>query len=299
MSPSVGCPAGAPGDIHLAQGFWKSATRQARSRALVGYGGCRYLGPVPSPARPISVAQDHHILIITMERESKRNAIDEEMTALLDAALDRLDDDVDLRVGILTGTRLVFSAGTDLRNGSGDPTPRGGPYGVIRRRRRRPLIAAVEGPAFGGGFELVLACDLVVASDTALFGLPEVRRGTVATYGGLFRGPHALPLNVARELALAGRFLGAERAHQLGFVNELVPAGCALDAALRLAREICGNSPLSVQESKRVMDYVMYSDEELGWRITGEAREAIYRSEDMREGIAAFFEGRPPEWRGH
>src|SRR4051794_14293515 len=159
-----------------------------------------------------------------MDRPGKRNAVDAAMTAQLSAALDLLEDDDELWVGVLTGTGGAFSAGTDLIAGAGEPTPRGGPYGVVRRVRAKPLIAAVEGLALGGGMEMVLACDLVVAGRGATFGLPEVARGLVATCGGLFRGPRALPRNVARELLYTGERLGAERAERPRLVHG-VPRG--------------------------------------------------------------------------
>jgi enoyl-CoA hydratase len=133
------------------------------------------------------------ILVVRIEREHKRNAIDVEAALGIDAALNRLDDDPALWVGVLTGTQTVFSAGTDLKDGAGARTERGGEYGLIRRSRVKPLIAAVEGVAFGGGFEMALACDLIVASRTARFALPETRRGVVATSGALFRAVRALP----------------------------------------------------------------------------------------------------------
>ena len=149
--------------------------------------------------------RDGHVLVISMQRQAKRNAIDRAMADALDAALNELDDDEDLWAGVLTGTTDVFSAGSDLTAGGDYVTDRGGEYGIIRRLRRKPLIAAVEGPALGGGLEIVLACDLVVASRTARFGLPEVSIGVVPTCAGLFRAPRALPLNVARQLILTGR----------------------------------------------------------------------------------------------
>ena len=133
--------------------------------------------------------RDGAVLIVSMERAAKRNAIDRAMADALDAALNELDDDDQLWAGVLTGTADVFSAGSDLTAGGDYRTVRGGEYGIIRRRRRKPLVAAVEGPALGGGLEIVLACDLVVAATTARFGLPEVRIGVVPTCAGLFRAP--------------------------------------------------------------------------------------------------------------
>ena len=143
----------------------------------------------------------------------------------IDEALNLLEDDDELWAGVITGNAAVFSAGTDLRDGTGGPTERGGEYGMIRRRRSKPLIAAVEGPAFGGGFEIALACDLVVASRTARFALPESRRGVIASSGALFRAMRALPLNVARELLITGAVLDADRGYQIGFVNRVTDPG--------------------------------------------------------------------------
>ena len=237
-----------------------------------------------------------HVYVVSMQREAKRNAIDARMAAALDGAFNEFSDDPSLWVAILTGTASAFCAGTDLHEGSGDPTGRGGAYGIITRSRSKPLIAAVEGAAVGGGLEIVLACDLVVASRAAQFGLPEAARGTVPVYGGLFRGPRALPLNVLKELAFTGRPIDAERCFGLGFVNRLVECGEALNGALRLAEEICACSPVSVQESLRVIDRTTTIHDETGWQSTAVARDVILTSADMREGIAAFLERRAPRW---
>jgi enoyl-CoA hydratase/carnithine racemase len=160
------------------------------------------------------------------------------------------------------------------------------------------LIAAVEGLALGGGMELVLACDLVVAGRGATFGLPEVARGVVATCGALVRAPRALPLNVARELLLTGDRLGAERAERLGFVNVLADDGHALDEAVALAERICRNSPVAARASLRALAETVGRDDELGWAATGRAIEAIRASADAEEGIAAFADKRAPRWTG-
>lgn len=239
-----------------------------------------------------------HVLLIRMARPEKRNAVDAAMTAGLDEALNTLDDDPDLWCGVLAGDAVAFCAGTDLAAGSGGPTPRGGNYGVVRRDRRRPLIAAVEGVAYGGGFEIVLACDMVVASATARFGLPEVARGLVANCGALFRAPRPLPLNVAKQMLVTGRPIGAERAYALGLVTELVGPGDAEAAALELAAQVCENSPLAVSVSLRALERVVSEPDDRGWHATEIASAAIERSEDRAEGIAAFLEKRPPRWTG-
>jgi enoyl-CoA hydratase/carnithine racemase len=237
------------------------------------------------------------VLVVRLEREHKRNAVDPELTAGIDAALNRLEDDPELWAGVITGTSTVFSAGTDLRAGMSG-TERGGSYGVIRRRRLKPLIAAVEGPALGGGFEIVLACDLVVASTMARFGLPEVQRSLVPTCAGMFRSMRALPLNVARELLLTGDPIDAERAERLGLVNRLTEPGAALTEAVGLATRICPNGPVAVRETLRVLDGLHAGPDAVGWELT-EAAEAVIRSSpDTIEGVEAFFERRDPQWTG-
>ncbi|MFD0331461.1 enoyl-CoA hydratase-related protein [Streptacidiphilus monticola] len=183
------------------------------------------------------------VLEVRICREERRNAVDRRVADGLDAAFNLLEDDPKLWVGVLTGTGRVFSAGSDLTAGGDYVTERGGAYGLVRRQRRKPLIAAVEGAALGGGLELVLACDLVVASTSARFGLPEVKLGLVARCGGLFRGPRALPVNLAREMVLTGDPIDAQRAHAHGLVNRLTAPGHALPTALELADRICDNSP--------------------------------------------------------
>jgi enoyl-CoA hydratase/carnithine racemase len=234
-----------------------------------------------------------------MRREAKRNAIDRAMADALDAALNELDDDPDLWAGVLTGTADVFSAGSDLTARGDYVTDRGGEYGIIRRIRRKPLVAAVEGPALGGGLEIVLACDLVVAATTARFGLPEVTIGVVPTCAGLFRAPRALPLNIARQLILTGRPIDAARAYQLGFVNVLSEPGHALAEAERLAQEICENAPVSVRACLAAVNALIGEDDALGWEQTDAALAAASSSADAREGVKAFLEKRPPVWTGH
>lgn len=237
------------------------------------------------------------VIVVRIEREEKRNAIDAAVTAGIDAALNRLEDDPALRVGILTGTANVFSAGTDLGVGM-SKSERGGSYGVIRRSRSKPLIAAVEGLALGGGFEIVMACDLVVASETARFGLPEVTRSLIPTCGGLFRAGRVLPANVAAELLLLGRPIDAERAERLGLANLLVPAGQALARALEMAETIAGNGPVAVRETMRFLEAFRAEEEARGWEGTTRGERVIYAAEDTVEGVKAFFERRPPRWKG-
>jgi enoyl-CoA hydratase len=246
----------------------------------------------------LTVERTDHVLVISMQRGEKYNAINRQMADELDAALSQLDDDGELWAGVLTGTSDAFCAGSDLTAGGDYVTERGGEYGIIRRERRKPLVAAVEGFALGGGLEIVLACDLVVASTSARFGLPEVKRGVVPTCGALFRGPRALPVNLAREMVLTGDPIDAARACAVGFVNLLAEPGDARDRAVELAGRLCSNAPLAVQACVAAIDRVLGSDDQLGWAATAAAYGMVGDSEDLREGVAAFLEKRRPVWSG-
>lgn len=251
-----------------------------------------------SVAMTVTTERRDTILLVTIDRPSRRNAIDADTTAALDAALNELDDDPGLRAGVLAGTPVAFSAGTDLVDGPGEPTPRGGNYGVARRARRTPLIAAVEGLAYGGGFEIVLACDLVVAARDARFALPETARGLVANCGALFRAPRALPRNVAMEMLLTGEPLGAERAWSLGLVNRLAEPGSVVAAALELAETVAAQSPVAQRATLAAMSEFEAVLDEPGWAATERASATARCSADAAEGIAAFREKRAPEWPG-
>lgn len=246
----------------------------------------------------VTTERIEHILVIRMCRENKRNAFDRALADALDAALNELEDDTDLWVGVLTGTPVVFSAGSDLASRGDYNTERGGEYGLIRRRRRKPLIAAIEGFALGGGLELAMACDMVVAAENARLGLPEVRRGLVPTSAGLFRAPSSLPVNVARELILTGEPMSARRGYEVGFVNVVTEVGGALDAAIDLARTVCSNGPVAVQACVSEINDALNADDERGWQATARAKDAIGASEDIHEGLRAFFERREPKWIG-
>ncbi|WP_137293941.1 enoyl-CoA hydratase-related protein [Nocardioides dongxiaopingii] len=249
-----------------------------------------------SAAGVLEVERDGAVLVLTMNRPRQRNALDRELTDALSAALDLLDDDPSLHVGILAGRGPAFCAGTDLHEPSSPATDRGGEYGLVRRRRGTPLVAAVEGPALGGGFELVLACDLVVAGRDARFGLPEVARGLVATCAGLFRSADRLPPAIAAEMLLTGDPVGAERAHQVGLVNVLAEPGQALERARELAARITRNSPDAVSASLRALHDSRGPAEAAGWTATDLAIARIAQSPDPAEGIGAFFDKRPPRW---
>lgn len=269
----------------------------------------RWTGTTPPSygAAVIDYEQHGNVAVITINRPDARNAVNTAVAQGIEAAIDRMEADDDVWVGILTGARTskghIFCAGADLKQMSTDPggmmTARGGFGGFVTRERTKPVIAAVDGPALAGGTELALACDMVVASRTAVFGIPEVKRNLVAAAGGLFRLPRKLPRNVAMELALTGRLdFPAERAHHFGWVNVLCEEGEALEAAKRLAATVCENAPLAVRESRRIMLEATDQPDEVGWRLSAEGIGKMFGTEDFGEGLAAFVEKRPPRWKG-
>jgi len=239
-----------------------------------------------------------HVLVVTLAREAKRNALNAEITSGIDAAMNEMEDDPDIWCGILTGGQKVFSAGADLAMGPGEPTERGGIVGLISRRRSKPLIAAVEGLALGGGLELLLCCDLVIASTDAAFGFPEVKRGLMPDFGGAFRASRVIPANVAREMLLTGENISANRAERIGFVNRLSKPGEALSVALAFAEKICANAPLAIRESLAIVNAEINGDESETWERSHAGHARLLASDDVREGIGAFFERRAPQWGG-
>lgn len=248
-----------------------------------------------------------NIGVITINRPDARNAVNTAVATGIEEAIDKIEADDDVWVGVLTGAKTakgyIFCAGADLKQMSVDPggmmTQRGGFGGIVQRERTKPMIAAVDGPALAGGTELVLACDLVVASRTAVFGIPEVKRNLVAAAGGLFRLPRKLPRNIAMELALTGRLdFPAERAHHFGWVNVLCEEGEALDAAIKLAGQITENAPLAVRESRKIMLEATDQPDEVGWKMSGDGIGKMFGTEDFSEGLTAFVEKRAPRWKG-
>ncbi|MFG1923385.1 crotonase/enoyl-CoA hydratase family protein [Cryptosporangium sp. NPDC048952] len=248
----------------------------------------------------VLVHQDGAVLVLTINRPAQRNAVNGAVSREIADALDRLESSPDLRVGILTGAGGVFSAGMDLKAFAAGETiadPVRGFAGLVKRPPTKPLIAAVEGWALGGGFEIVLSCDLVTAGSGARFGLPEVRRGLAARGGGVFRLPRVLPRAVALELIMTGAPFDAERAAHFGLVNRLADEGGALSAAQELAKMIAESAPLSVRASKKV------AIESADWPIDdGFDRQSaildpVFASEDATEGVAAFRERRAPVWK--
>jgi enoyl-CoA hydratase len=244
---------------------------------------------------------DDGIAVITINRPQARNAVNGAVARGIAAAVEEFDASADVRVLVLTGAGGSFCAGMDLKGFlAGDaPTAAGRGFGgIVERPPVKPVIAAVEGYALAGGFELALACDLIVASQDAKFGLPEVRRGLVAGAGGLLRLPRRIPYHLAMEIALTGEHFPAERLHQAGLVSRLVPAGQALAAARDLAAQVALGAPLALAATKRVI--VESSDWENGdaFARQGEIISPVFSSADAMEGAIAFAEKRPPAWRG-
>lgn len=241
-----------------------------------------------------------HVLVITMNRPEARNAFDAAGAEAMEAAIDHLDAEDDLFVGVINGAGGNFCAGADLKaaaRGERAATRRGG-FGMFAKPPAKPVIAAVEGFAVGGGFELCLACDLIVAGRNARFGLPEVRHNVVAIGGGLFRLPRRMPYHLAMELALTGEFRDAEFFHRHGVVNRVVEEGEALSEALAWAQGLLVNGPTALAASKQIMWHSADWTDEEGWREQMKYANRALQSEDRKEGLAAFAEKRKPVWSG-
>lgn len=247
----------------------------------------------------VLVERREHIQVITINRPERRNAMTQAAGARIAEALDELDADDDLRVGVLTGAGGYFCAGMDLaRFAEGElaSVPGRGFGGLTERPPVKPLVAAVEGYALAGGFELVLACDLAIAGRSATFALPEVRRGLVPRAGGLLRLPQRIPSAVAMRLLLTGDTIDAEEAARWGLINDVVPDGDSLSAALALAERISAAAPLAVQVCKKVVS------ESAGWPVAerfarqAEHTDPVFASADALEGARAFLGKREPVW---
>ena len=241
------------------------------------------------------------VLLITINRPDQRNAVNAAVARSIAAALDELDGDPGLSVGVLTGAGKGFCAGMDLKAFVGGERPHvegRGFAGIVERPAEKPLIAAIEGFAVAGGLEVALACDLIVAARGARLGIPEVKRSLVAAGGALLRLPRTMPRNVANELALTGELIEAERAYELGLVNRLAEPGQALEVALQLAETIAANGPLALAATKRVMvESADWPDAEFFARQRP-IIDPVFGSEDAREGATAFAERRDPVWKG-
>lgn len=250
-----------------------------------------------------------HVGVVTLNRPAVRNAVDRDLTLALEAAVDRVEDDPEVRVGVLTAnvadqTRPVFCAGADLavirETGSAATldTERGGFAGFVYRERTKPFVVAVDGLATAGGMELVLAADVVVATTRSSFGLAEVRHNLIAAAGGLFRLPRAIGRAPAMDIILTGEPIDATRAYQLGLVSRLTEPGGALDTAMDVAHAIAAAAPLAVRASRTVVRAATSTDEHELRTLSRALFDGLLESDDASEGLRAFAEKRPPEWKG-
>jgi crotonobetainyl-CoA hydratase len=256
---------------------------------------------------PALLTRDGHVAVITLNRPDVRNAVDAAMATALGDLLAQADADRDVRAIVLTGAGDVsFCAGVDLKAAATGHKPfayghpEWGFAGFVQHELATPMIAAVNGFALGGGTELALMCDLVVASERATFGMPEVKRGIIAGAGGLVRLPRQVPLKIAMQLVLTGEPLSAHEALRWGLINEVVAHEKTLTAAVELGSRIAENAPLAVKESKRVLLGVVDGarpDEALAWALCAHARHVVAGSVDAREGMQAFIEKRAPQWQ--
>ena len=242
------------------------------------------------------------IAFICLNRPEARNAVNQEVAQGIEDAIDLLENDDDLWIGILCANGPAFSAGADLKAISAGAmnlaTKRGGFGGIVARQRDKPLIAAVDGPALAGGTELALACDLIVASKNARFGLPEVKRSLIASAGGLVRLPRILPKNIAMEIALTGEPISAELAHHFGMINRLVEPGEAVTEATLLAKKINENAPLAVRSTRKTLLDSLTKNEIEGMKFAIDETIMLASTEDYKEGPLAFIEKRMPVWKG-
>jgi enoyl-CoA hydratase len=250
---------------------------------------------------PVLTQRHDSLLLITLNRPEARNAINTAMAEGVAAALDELDADDALKAGVLTGAGRSFCAGMDLKAFVAGERPWVGDRGfagIVQRASRKPLIAAVEGFAVAGGFEIALACDLLVAARNAKFGVPEVRRSLVAAGGALLRMPQRMPYALAMELALTGDPIEAQRGYELGVVNRLTEPGQAVEAALELAERIAANGPLALAATKEVLQAQRDWSQEEFWERQRTIVEPVFASQDAQEGPTAFAEKRAPVWQG-
>lgn len=242
------------------------------------------------------------VLVITLNRPEVRNAVNLAVAEGIAAGLERLDADADLAAAVLTGAGVGFCSGLDLATLADGPVPHidsRGFGGIARRSAAKPVVAAVEGFALAGGFEITLACDLIVAGRSAIFGLPEVKRSLVADAGGLLRLPRRIPYHLAMQMALTGEPVAAGRLADLGLVNELAADGGALDLALDLAGRVTANGPLAVEASKRIVAGATDRPLADAWAWQQDIADPVFASEDAAEGALAFLEKRVPIWRGN
>ncbi len=250
---------------------------------------------------PVDFRIQGTVAVITLNRPEARNSIDREAALAVASAVSTINAETRVRVAILTGAGGHFCAGMDLKafmRGEVVRLPEGGFAGFAQAKLEKPCIAAVEGYALAGGFEMALACDMIVASESAQFGLSEVKRGLVANAGGLVRLPRQIPIKIASEIVLTGEMVPAALLAAHGLINRITPPGQALEAALSIAQTIAENGPLAVKVSRRVLtESLGWSEDEMFDRQF-EITAPVFQSDDAREGAAAFAEKRAPIWRG-
>jgi enoyl-CoA hydratase len=243
---------------------------------------------------------EHAVMTATINRPETRNAVNRRVAELLAAAMEELDSNPAIRVAIITGANNTFCSGMDLKafvRGKLPEVKGRGFAGLCEAPPKKPLIAAVEGYALAGGFEIALVSDMIVAAENARFGIPECKRGLVAAAGGMFRLPRQIPSRIAMELGLTGDFIDAQRAYQIGLINRVVPEGTALEAAKHLARTIAANGPMAVAVTKQVIiESQDWATTDM-FRIQKEFIRPIFQSRDAIEGASAFAEKRVPNWK--
>jgi crotonobetainyl-CoA hydratase len=257
------------------------------------------------PAPVVILERRGSTALITLNRPMALNAVNAEVSAAVGAALEEFAADPALRVAVITGSGPVFCAGMDLKEAavgrdSLDPAhPEWNFAGLVRHRVDKPLIAAVNGPALGGGAEIVLACDLVVADENATIGLPEVRHGLFPAGGGVLRLHQRVPRNIAMEMTLTGSAVSASTAAHWGLVNRVAPAGTSVQTALELAESIAAGAPLAVEAVKQLMHTAAEGGgEAAAWVENDRVWQRISTTRDAREGPRAFAEKRAPHWTG-
>lgn len=247
------------------------------------------------------VSSENGVMVFEMNRPEARNAMNKSMAEAISVALDKFEADDEARVAVLTGAGGTFCSGMDLKGFLRGETPfvkdRG--FGALTQYTpTKPIIAAVEGYALAGGFELMISCDLVVAAEDAQFGIPEVKRSLVAAAGGVIKLPEQISPRLAMELALTGDFISAARAYEIGLINEVVPSGQAVAGAKKLAGRIAGNGPLAVAASKKILRESSAWEKDKIWGLQDDITKSVFSSQDAIEGATAFAEKRKPIWKG-
>ncbi|MEE2652441.1 MAG: crotonase/enoyl-CoA hydratase family protein [Pseudomonadota bacterium] len=252
-------------------------------------------------ANEVIVAVEDGVMLITINRPEAKNSVNLAVAKGIAAAIEELDSNDEIRAAILTGAEGTFCSGMDLKafvTGELPIIEGRGFAGLVEAPPRKPLIAAVEGFALAGGFELAISCDMIVSAGNAKFGIPEVKRGLVAGAGGLLKLPRQIPRRVAMELALTGDAIDAQRAYDLGLINRVVEAGTALAAARELADKIAANGPMAVLASKQIMNESEEWSSEDMFKKQNDIALPVFASKDAIEGATAFAEKRPPQWKG-